>query len=84
MLLFLQKKKQPSFTSGTSLGLPVKCPFCVFGEMDSTKRCGSDNFIGSAFLSASPSIGRLTEAMSLKMQTCSYFTEKKYAETTDP
>lgn len=44
-----------------------KCPFCVFGEMDSTKGCGSDDFISTAFLSVSPSINHLTEAMSLKM-----------------
>lgn len=44
-----------------------KCPFCVFGGMDSTKGCGSDDFISTAFLPVSPSISRLTEAMSLKM-----------------
>lgn len=44
-----------------------KCPFCVFGEMDRTKGCGSDDFISTAFLSVSPSINHLTEAMSLKM-----------------
>lgn len=44
-----------------------KCPFCVFGEMDSTKGCGSDDFISAAFLPVSPSISRLTEAASLNV-----------------
>lgn len=44
-----------------------KCPFCVFGEMDGTKGCGSDDFISTEFLCMSPSISHLTEAMSLKM-----------------
>ncbi len=64
-----------------------KCPFCVFGEMDSTKGCGSDDFISAAFLSVSPSISRLTEAMSLKMSYRHFhieFPEKKDAETADP
>lgn len=64
-----------------------KCPFCVFGEMDSTKGCGSDDFISTEFLPVSPSISCLTEAMSLKMSPRHFYIElskKKDAETADP
>lgn len=44
-----------------------KCPICAFRAMDCTKECGSDNFISTAFLSVSPSIGHLAETTSLKM-----------------
>lgn len=86
MLLFLLK--YPLFSlQGPVMVYLYKCPFCVFGEMDSTKGCGSDDFISTAFLSVSPSISRLTEAMSLKMSYSHFymeFSQKKDAETADP
>lgn len=46
-----QKKKKPFSLQGPVMVYLYKCPFCVFGEMDSTKGCGSDDFISTAFLS---------------------------------
>lgn len=65
-VLLLSKKKKTSFTLGLVMVYLYKCPICAFRAMDRTKGCGSDNFIGRAFLSVSPSIGHLTET-SLKM-----------------
>lgn len=79
--------ENPLSLGGAVMVYLYKCLFCVFGEMDSTKGCGSDDFISTAFLSVSPSISRLTEAMSLKMSYRHFrmeFSEKKDAETADP
>ena len=51
MLPFLLEKKKPFSLQGQVMVYLYKCPFCVFGEMDSTKGCGSDVFISTAFLS---------------------------------
>lgn len=57
-----------------------KCPSCVFGEMDLAKGCGSGDFISAAFLHVSPSIRRLTEAMSLKVSYRRLHTEVSQRE----
>lgn len=87
MFPFLLKKKSLFSLQGPVMVYLYKCPFCVFGEMDSTKGCGSDDFISTAFLSVSSSISRLTEAMSLKMSYRHFhteFSEKTNAEPADP
>lgn len=79
--------ENPLSLEGPVMVYLYKCPFCVFGEMDSTKGCGSDDFISTAFLPVSPSISLLTEAMSLKMSYRHFrieFSERKDVETADP
>lgn len=83
----LPSEKNPVSLQGPVMVYLYKCPFCVFGEMNDTKGCGSDDFISTAFLSMSPSISHLTEAMSLKMSYRHFRIElcgKKDAESADP
>lgn len=64
MFSFLLKRKKKHLSlEGLVMVYLYKCPICAFREMDRDKRCGSGDFISTAFLSLSP----LTETMSLNM-----------------
>lgn len=67
MFSFFLKRKKHLSLEGLVMVYLYKCPICAFRAMDCTKGCGSDNFISTAFLSVSPSIGHLTETTLLKM-----------------
>lgn len=65
---FLKRKKKNIFHfEGLVTIYLYKCPICAFRAMGRTKGCGSDDFIRTAFLSVSPSIGHSTETTSLKI-----------------
>lgn len=64
---FLKRKKKTLSLEGLVMVYLYKCPIVAFRATDRTKGYGSDDFISTAFLSVSSSIGHLTETTSLKM-----------------